>query len=341
MHRVTTQPSKPYSLKQYLSESGIPNSLTEVVLKIADAGIETQSILNQAGLNDACGAANTINSHGEACQKLDLISNTIFKTHLFSSNHVAVIASEEETDIILPSTPHWTPADGVAVLMDPLDGSSNIDVNVNVGSIFSIYPMSTLSPLGACLQPGRSQLAAGYILYGPSTMLIMTFKSGVVGFTLDTRSGAFFLSHPTITIPEPPRYYSVNEGNIAQHFPNQRHLIDHLKTHGLSARYIGSLVADFHRNLLKGGVYLYPQIKSNPKGKLRLLYEGNPLALICQQAGGWAINGPSSILDITPTEIHERTPLFIGNSPLVQDIQNYLSSHPVDQCTVSSKPITN
>jgi fructose-1,6-bisphosphatase I len=193
--------------------------------------------------------------------------------------------------------------------------------------------MSSLSPLAACLQPGHAQLAAGYILYGPSTMLVITFKSGVVGFTLDTTSGAFFLSHPTINIPEPPRYYSVNEGNITQHFPNQRHLIDHLKTHGLSARYIGSLVADFHRNLLKGGVYLYPQIKSNPNGKLRLLYEGNPLALICEQAGGGAINGTLSILDIVPTEVHERTPLFIGNASLVKDIQQYLSSHTLDECT--------
>ena len=247
---------------------------------------------------------------------------------------VAALVSEENEE---PVTFDRGAGEGKYVIVfDPLDGSSNIDVNVNVGTIFSIYrreegrrdegrreedrreEAESATGLDSVLQPGNRQVAAGYVLYGPSTMLVYTAGRGVFGFTLDPTIGAFVLSHERMQMPEKGNYYSCNEAN-STHFPEQyRTYIDDLRNGGYSSRYIGSLVADFHRTLLKGGVFLYPPTASHPDGKLRLLYEANPLALIAEQAGGMAINGEESILNLQPRGIHQRTPLVVGSRSEVE-----------------------
>jgi fructose-1,6-bisphosphatase I len=225
------------------------------------------------------------------------------------------------------------------LVFDPLDGSSNIDVNVSIGTIFAIYRKVTGAERGSledCLQPGRNQLAAGYIVYGSSTMMVYTSGSGVHGFTLDPSIGEFILSHPNIRIPEAPlRPYSVNEGYAPRWDERVRAFVEHLKSQSspesggaFSSRYIGSLVADFHRTLLRGGIFLYPADSKSPSGKLRLLYEASPLAMIAVAAGGRASDGHQSILDIPPTELHQRTPLFIGSRDLVDMAEGFLASDP-------------
>jgi len=226
------------------------------------------------------------------------------------------VASEENDDIV-----HFDNGGKYVVTMDPLDGSSNIDVNVSIGTIFSIYRRVSTGDKATMedfMQPGTAQVAAGYIIYGSSTMLVYTTGHGVNGFTLDPSIGTFCLSHPDMKTPADGKIYSVNEGNLYDFSPGVQQYIDGCKKQQMSARYIGSLVADFHRNLLKGGIYLYPATAKAPKGKLRLLYEANPLAFLVEQAGGMATDGTTRILELKPTELHQRCPLYIGSSNMVE-----------------------
>jgi fructose-1,6-bisphosphatase I len=239
------------------------------------------------------------------------------------------MVSEEWEDFV--PVPEKFPAGDYVLVFDPLDGSSNIDVNVSIGTIFAILRKVSDHERGSvedCLQPGRRQIAAGYVVYGSSTMMVYTSGKGVHGFTLDPSIGEFILSHPDIRIPIPPaRSYSVNEAYSVRWAPGVRAFVEHLKAsgEGYSSRYIGSLVADFHRTLLKGGIFLYPADRKSPSGKLRLIYEASPLALIAEAAGGRASNGSENILDLDPQTLHQRTPLFIGSSDLVTRAEEFLA----------------
>ncbi len=278
--------------------------------------------VNKAGLvEDIIGAAGNENVQGEEQQKLDVVANNLFINAMRNQGECCAVGSEENDDIIIFDN-ELSKKGKYVIMMDPLDGSSNIDVNVSIGTIFSIYRrLDPNTPVSKAdfMQPGSKQVAAGYVIYGSSTMLVYTTGHGVNGFTLDPSVGTFCLSHPLMRTPEQGKIYSVNEGNYLDFRPEVRNYIDRCRDRRLSARYIGSLVADFHRNLLKGGIYLYPATTKAPKGKLRLLYEANPLAFIVEQAGGMASDGDRRILDIVPTELHQRTPLFIGSTAMVKD----------------------
>ena len=288
--------------------------------------------VRRAGLADVLGYTGEVNVQGEDVKKLDEFANDVIFKALDHTGHLCCMASEEVDEFI--PIPDKFPTGKYCVLFDPLDGSSNIEANVSVGTIFSIHRKISDHPRGCvvdCLQPGFRQVAAGYIVYGSSTMLVYTTGNGVHGFTLEPSIGEFLLSHPNIRIPAPgQRTYSINESNYARWSPEQRRLVDHLKgAHGdnpepYNSRYIGSLVADFHRNLLYGGIYMYPADSKNPRGKLRLLYESAPLAMICEQAGGAATDGERRILDIQPEELHERTPLFIGSADQISLVEQFL-----------------
>ena len=277
--------------------------------------------VRRAGLSDILGEVGAVNVQGEVQQKLDVFAHDTVRHSVEHTGRVCIVASEEEEH---PIPLHVRPdyAGKYVLLYDPLDGSSNIGVNVSIGTIFSIHRrISTRGPgtLEDCLQPGRSQVAAGYILYGSSTMLVYTTGQGVHGFTLDPTIGEFLLSHPNIRCPEVGQYYSVNESHWNKWAPGVQRAVaafkngDHGKVEAKNARYIGSLVADIHRNLMSGGIFLYPADSNAPHGKLRLLYEAAPLALLVEQAGGAAFDGKTDILDITPKELHQRTPLIIGS----------------------------
>jgi fructose-1,6-bisphosphatase I len=279
-----------------------------------------ESHVRRAGLVDILGSAGKENVQGETVQKLDVLANQALIHCLGTRGNVAVMASEENEEPVVVGRDR---KDGkYVVVFDPLDGSSNIDVDVSVGTIFSILrrdpdPSGTRDPNIDVLQAGRKQLAAGYIVYGSSTMLVYTTGYGVYGFTLDPAIGAYVISHEKITMPNQGNIYSVNEAN-ADSFPEAyRRYLAHLRSgktgRTYSSRYIGSLVADFHRTLLKGGVFLYPPTARYAKGKLRLLYEANPIAFLAEQAGGRAVDGTQDILDITPTDLHQRTPLLVGS----------------------------
>lgn len=281
-----------------------------------------QAKIRQAGLLDVLGSAGEMNVQGETQQKLDVYANQALLHCLSSRDSVAMLVSEENEE---PVTFDRDPETGkYIVVFDPLDGSSNIDVNVSVGTIFSIYrrPEHHNEIQRSCLQPGSKQVAAGYVVYGSSTILVYTAGNGAFGFTLDPAIGAYVLSHDKLRMPKQGPYYSVNEGQ-AHTFPEEyRDYLMRLRSGDLgrsySSRYVGSLVADFHRTMLKGGVFLYPPTKTYPKGKLRLLYEANPLAFIAEQAGGMATNGCERILDIQPTDIHQRTSLILGSQVEVE-----------------------
>lgn len=285
--------------------------------------------VNKAGLVDIIGQNGTTNVQGEQQQKLDLFAHQLFIDALTNRKIVCGIASEEADDFINVHSSDIYSESKYIVLIDPLDGSSNIDVNVSLGTIFSIY--KRISPLGGpvneedFLQPGTAQVAAGYILYGTSTVFVYTTGQGVNGFTLNPAIGTFYLSHPAIQLPPTGHIYSINEANFAT-FPTsiKAYLIDR-KTHDkqYTTRYIGSMVSDIHRNMLKGGVFLYPPNTKNPKGKLRLLYECNPIAFIVEQAGGKAVSMDQRILDIQPKALHQRTSFFCGNTDMI----NHLISH--------------
>jgi fructose-1,6-bisphosphatase I len=287
--------------------------------------------VNRAGLADILGEAGNVNVQGEDQKKLDVISNEQVLRVLRMGGQTCALGSEEEDEMIVLNS-----QDGkYVVLTDPLDGSSNIDVNVPIGTIFSIY--KRVSPLGSaptiedCLQPGSQQVAAGYVMYGSSTVLVFTTGDGVNGFTHDPSLGEFFLSHPNLQIPEKAAYYSINDSNRTQLSEGLQGYLQELNARisageKLSPRYVGSLVADFHRNLLKGGIFIYPGSPKAPKGKLRLLYEANPMAFIIEQAGGIATDGTQRILDLKPTELHQRCPLFIGSKGEVERAMAHLAT---------------
>lgn len=300
-----------------------------------DMGLAAKMIANKvrsAGLADILGSAGAENVQGEIQQKLDVISNEIIVKAFDHGGRLCAMASEEEPGII--QIPDGFRTGKYVMLFDPLDGSSNIDVNVPVGTIFSVYQKITRGPRGEMedmLQPGRRQVAAGYIIYGSSTMLVYTTGRGAHGFTLDPSIGEFLLSHPHIRTPNAGRYLSVNDA-YEQDWPDAtRALMRRYRGHdgdrpSLNVRYVGSLVADFHRNLLGGGVFAYPSNAKSPRGKLRLLYEANPLAFIVEQAGGLATDGRRRILDIDPTDLHQRTPLYIGSKSEVEMANEMLAS---------------
>jgi fructose-1,6-bisphosphatase I len=285
--------------------------------------------VRRAGLLDVIGAAGEVNVQGEAQQKLDVYANQALLHCLGIRDSVAVLASEENDE---PVALQRTAGSGKYIIVfDPLDGSSNIDVNVSVGTIFSILQRqegnTSQNALDLVLQPGYRQVAAGYVVYGSSTILVYTTGTGVYGFTLDPSVGAYVLSHENIRMPSHGTYYSVNEAYIDGFPPRYQKYLAHLRSGGLgrrySSRYIGSLVADFHRTLLKGGVFLYPPTKSHPKGKLRLLYEANPIAMIAEQAGGVATDGTQRLLDVAPTSVHQRTPMIVGGKEEMAALESF------------------
>ena len=276
--------------------------------------------VRRAGLTDILGAQGTINVQGELQQKLDIFANETVRNSVQHTGRTCVLASEEDEEPV--PVPPGRPVGKYVLLYDPLDGSTNIDVNVSIGTIFSIHrrltPEGGPGTLQDCLQPGRTQVASGYILYGSSTMLVYSTGKGVHGFTLDPTIGEFLLSHPDIRTPEVGKYYSVNESYWDLWSDAVHQVVAAFKggtatVAAKNARYIGSLVADFHRNLLSGGIFLYPADTNHPKGKLRLLYEAAPLAFLAEQAGGSASDGRGPILDIIPHELHQRVPLVIGS----------------------------
>lgn len=292
--------------------------------------------INRAGLTqDILGASGDENIQGETQMKLDVFANETMKKALIARGEIAGFASEEDDTFVAFDTEQGRNAKYI-LMTDPLDGSSNIDVNVSVGTIFSIYkrvsPIGTPVTMDDFLQPGRKQVAAGYVTYGSSTMLVYTTGNGVNGFTYDPSLGIFALSHPNMKMPFEGKYYSINEGQYRTFPEGVKRFIkfcqeeDKATKRPYSSRYIGSLVSDFHRNLLKGGIYIYPSTTSHPNGKLRLLYEGNPMAFIAEQAGGMATDGLNPILDIQPTELHQRVPFFVGSSAMVMKAGELLHS---------------
>ncbi len=332
-----TAPAKLVTLSRHIHEEQRlhPEATGEFTRLLDDFLIAIKLIrreVSRAGLIDILGFTGGVNVHGEEVKKLDAFAqDRIFKA-MDHGGHLCCMASEEVEELIRIPDPYKR---GKYVLMfDPLDGSSNIDANVTIGTIFSIQrrvsgPPGSDGTLADCLQKGRNQVCAGYVVYGPSTMLVYTAGHGVHGFTLDPSVGEFILSHENIRIPARSKNYSINEGNTSAWDEATRRYIDHLKqkdpatNRPYGARYIGSLVADFHRNLLYGGVFLYPADMTDPakpKPKLRLLYEANPLALVAEQAGGLASTGRERILDIQPTALHQKVPLVLGSR---QDVEAY------------------
>ena len=284
--------------------------------------------VNHAGLAEMLGDTGEENSHGERVQKLDIFADDVMRQVLHHTGLITCMASEEK-ECFWP-VPDSFPSGEYVVIYDPLDGSSNIDVNVSIGTIFSIHSKISSSERGElsdCLQAGKHQVAAGYVLYGSSTMFVYTTGRGVHGFTLDPSLGEFVLSHESMCFPDPPRrVYSINEAHYNSWKTGQQLLIDHLKDGGdFSSRYIGSLVADFHRTLLQGGIFMYPSGKGAPEGKLRLLYECSPIAMLAKQAGGRASTGAQDVLEVIPDSLHQRVPLYVGNSELVDLAEEFLA----------------
>ena len=312
------------TLQEYVSrERGQNQGLEAVIMAIAEGARRIQQQVQQAALTDALGVTGEVNVQGEIVQRLDTASSDTFVETLSQSGHVAAIGCEEiENPVIVEGEV----ADGYIVLMDPLDGSSNIDVAVSIGSIFGIWkrrPGETVND-DSLLRPGNEQVAAAYVVYGSSTVLVLATEDNVCGFTLDTESGTFAVTHPDIKIPADCPYYSTNEGNNkVLDEPTQRAI--GLLRDKYSQRYVGSLVADFHRNLLKGGIFAYPADTNRKDGRLRLMYEANPLGYVAEQAGGAASTGYARILDIIPKELHQRTPLILGNKDVVEATVSVIS----------------
>ena len=325
-----------FILQQQSSYPQATGVLTNLLYDLALAGKIIASRITRAGLVEILGSTGQENVQGEEVQKLDdFADRTIYRLN-DHTGRLAAMASEEHADVL--PIPDRFPVGKYVLLFDPLDGSSNIDYNVSVGTIFSIYHRKTQDGPGTledCLQIGRDLVAAGYIVYGSSTMLVYSTGHGAHGFTLDPSLGEFLLSHPSICIPAEPQYYSANQGSQKYWSQGVRRYTEWLQGHngsqkGLSLRYVGSLVADFHRNLLSGGVFYYPTDTKDPKrpqGKLRLLYEANPLAFVAEQAGAYASDGRQAILDIQPTSLHQRTPLFIGNRDLVEKAEAFIRDY--------------
>jgi fructose-1,6-bisphosphatase I len=333
--------SKMRTLGEFIVEkqNDFPHASGELSSLLASIRLAAKIVnreINKAGLVDITGAVGTENVQGEAQQKLDVYANDKFKAALEARDQVCGVASEEEDEAVTFNKELNKNAKYV-VLMDPLDGSSNIDVNVSVGTIFSIY--RRVSPVGSppvaedFLQPGNKQVAAGYVIYGSSTMLVYTTGNGVNGFTYDPSIGSFCLSHENMMIPKNGRIYSINEGNYIR-FPTgvkkyikfcQENVPEDNRPY--TSRYIGSLVSDYHRNLLKGGIYMYPSSANYPEGKLRLLYECNPIAFLMEQSGGLATDGSRRILDIKPTELHQRVPFFAGSPDMMHTLHDFLEKY--------------
>ncbi len=317
------------------SEHQVPGATGEfsaLLSHIALAGKVIHREVSRAGLVDVLGATGEINVQGEEVKKLDVFAHETMVRMFQYPGLLCAMASEEEKDLI--PVPERYPRGKYVLNFDPLDGSSNIDANVNIGTIFSVHrrlsPADGVGTPADCMQPGHRQVCAGYVLYGSATMLVFTTGSGVHGFTLDPSVGEFLLSHQGIRIPPRGSIYSTNEGNSQLWSAGMRSYVEHLKTvdksRGLpyKARYIGSLVADFHRTLLYGGIFLYPADSKSPQGKLRLLYEASPLALVCEQAGGAASTGSERILDIAPNALHQRVPLIVGSKDDVAEAERFL-----------------
>jgi fructose-1,6-bisphosphatase I len=315
-----------------------PTATGELSSLLRDIGLASKRVnveVNKAGLVDILGDAGSVNVQGEDVKKLDVFANNQFMGVLKHGISCAGIGSEEMDEVVIFDD-EVSMNSKYVVLFDPLDGSGNIDVNVSIGTIFSVY--RRISPLGQpCtpedfLQPGNKQIAAGYVIYGSSTMLVYATRRGVNGFTLDPSIGEFCLSHPDLKCPDLGKIYSVNHGNFFQYDEPVRQYINACqkkdKSNGgpYTQRYIGSMVSDVHRNLIKGGIFMYPGTTDKPKGKLRLLYECNPFAFILEVAGGRATDGKQRILDIQPTTLHQRTPLFIGSKGMMDELDGYLQA---------------
>ncbi|MCE3295993.1 MAG: fructose-bisphosphatase class [Crocinitomicaceae bacterium] len=329
--------SKITTLNEFIldRQAEFPFATGELSRLLSDVAVASKIVSNdvrRAGLVDhILGAQGETNIQGEEQQKLDVVADEQFIKMFRFGGEVCGIASEENDDF-MAFEDEQSKKGNYVVLFDPLDGSSNIDVNVSIGTIFSIYrrvsPAGSSATIADMLQEGVKQVAAGYVLYGSSTMLVYTTGHGVNGFTLDPAIGEYCLSHPNMKMPETSRLYSMNEGNIDISHPGIQEYIKYCqgeeKATGrpYSGRYIGSLVADFHRSLIKGGIYIYPAVPSSPKGKLRLLYECNPLAFIAEQAGGLATTGYERIMEIKPTELHQRVPYIVGSKKMVQQVLN-------------------
>lgn len=329
-------------LEEQRSHPEATGVLTSLLYDIALAGKVIASQTTRGGLAEILGKEGTVNIQGEEVMKLDALADLMMSRLNFNTGRLAVLASEEQEDI-MPIPPGY-PVGKYVLLYDPLDGSSNIDYNVSIGTIFAIYRRKSEdgSPavMDDCLQIGRDLVAAGYMIYGASTMLVYTSGMGVHGFTLDQSVGEFLLTHPDIRIPEKPIYYSVNQGYEKYWSEGVKRFTRYLQgdmpdkngnfRKGLSLRYIGSMVADFHRNLLAGGVFFYPSDSKDPRypnGKLRLTYEGAPMAFITEQAGGTSSNGHTNLLDLKPNQLHQRTPLFIGNRDLVDKAEEFIREY--------------
>lgn len=324
----------------YEEERKYPQATGELSDLLHDLSLAAKVVsleVNKAGLVDILGFTGDENVHGERVKKLDIFANDMMIKAMDHGGHLCVMASEEDEDII-----HIPPEFYIGkyvLLFDPLDGSSNIDVNISIGTIFSIY--RRVSPGGGpgtiedCLQPGMQQVAAGYIIYGSSTIFVYTAGNGVHGFTLDPSFGEFILSHPNIRTPKKGKIYSINEGNYLYWHPGLKKYIKWLQDEDqktdrpYSSRYIGSMVADIHRNLLYGGIYMYPADSRNPNGKLRLMYECNPMAFIVEQAGGRASTGTQRMLEVKPTSLHQRIPIFIGCEEDVLLVEKFMREHDV------------
>ncbi len=323
-------------LEQQRDHPGATGAFTELLYDIALSAKLIARETTRAGIANILGAAGSANIHGEAQQKLDVFADSVIFRLNDHTGRVCVMASEEHDDL-LPIPAHHPRTGRYALIYDPLDGSSNIEANVSVGTIFAIHRKVTPGEGGGeadVLQPGFKLAAAVYVIYGSSTMLVYSTGHGVHGFTLDPGLGEFLLSHPNIRIPSPPKYYSANQGYEKDWTPGVRRYVkwlqgmdDSAPRAPLAARYIGSLVADFHRNLLHGGVYFYPADRQRPEGKLRLTYEAQPLAYIAAQAGGYASDGVGDILQLQPASLHQRVPLFIGNRDLVEQAEQLIQAH--------------
>lgn len=334
-HNAITNPAIMTAQQHILQEQarfpGASGEFSWLLSGITMATKLIQAQVRRAGLLDILGDFGEMNVQGEHQQKLDVYSNEVLAHCLAVRESIGVLASEENEQ---PMLVHKGSENATyAIVFDPLDGSSNIDVNVSVGTTFSIMRrpegVSLDAPEKWLLQPGCRQIAAGYVMYGSSTILVYSVGNGVHGFTLDPAVGAYILSHPNMRMPEQGPYYSVNEGYRDQFPERYNRYLDRLRQGTLgvkySSRYIGSMVADFHRTLIKGGVFMYPPTTDNPDGKLRLLYEANPIAFLAEQAGGMALDGTRRVLDIQPTTIHQRTPIVVGSRMELSDFERFVA----------------
>jgi fructose-1,6-bisphosphatase I len=326
--RITT--IERHILEEQATVPGATGMLTGLLYDLALAGKLIASHITRAGLADIIGATGSTNVQGEEVQKLDIYSHEVIRKLTDHTGRLAIMGSEEDEDLI--AIPEKYPTGKYVLLFDPLDGSSNIDVNVSVGTIFTVFQRKTESGPGTVedvLQKGSEVVAAGYIVYGSSTMLVYGIKGhGVHGFTLDPSIGEFLLSHPNIILPDTPKYYSVNQGYYNRWSDGVQKYTSWLQEdQKLPLRYIGSMVADVHRTLLRGGVFYYPADKKAPNGKLRLLYEAIPMSFLVEQAGGYASTGTKPIRDVDALELHQRTPIYLGSKELVEKAEEFIAKH--------------